>query len=345
MHTRQLFACAVLCAASSLAHSAVLYDVSFPSPPHVDGQPIIIDGTSQTPSRQTMGSVQMVSTYAGQPGNWGVFNQPSCGASYDQIEFTLPTGQQKVYLSYDVITSGLNNSDSAFSVFLDSQDYGGRSVSFHGGGNDISLFNVGGKYSKFGYFTDQQLYQITIHGDAAKNLLTITINGTQVHNSTLGSATLRAVRMSMSPWTGAADQCSQTAAAVSNIKIYEDPADLQGPPPEPILGLEFKLRPGTTDVLPAAGGYIRHSRTLYNRSGSDLSLSYWITTELPDGNSYPLLAPRIVQVPVGASFAELKNFLIPAWFPAGGYTARLVVVDEASGERAYSDLSFSKRAE
>lgn len=345
MQTKQLLACAALCVASSLAHSAVLYDVKFPSPPHVDGQPILIDGTPQTPSRQRMGSVQMISNYAGQPGNWGVFNQPSCGAAYDQIEFVLPAEQQRVYLSYDLITSGLNNSDSLFSVHLDSKDYGARSLSFHGGGNDISLFNVGGKSSKFGYFTDQQLYQVTIHGDAAKNLLTITINGAQVHSSTLGSTTLTGVRMTISPWTGAADQCAQTAAAVSNIKIYEDPADLQGPPPEPNLSLEFKLRSGTTDVLPASGGYIRHSRTLFNRSANDLSLSYWITTSLADGTSYPLLAPRTIQVPAGSSFAELKNFLVPAWLPAGSYKARLVVADEASGERAFSDLSFSKRAD
>ncbi|QKE65558.1 hypothetical protein HNE05_20070 [Aquipseudomonas campi] len=345
MQTKQLLACASLCLASSLAHSAVLYDVNFPSPPHVDGQPILIDGTPNTPSRQNMGSVQMVSNFAGQPGNWGVFNQPSCGASYDQIEFFLPAGQQKIYLSYDVQTSSLNNSDSAFSISLDSKDYGARSLNFHGGGNDIYLFNVGGKSSRFGYFTDQQLYQITIHGDVAKNLLTIAINGNQVHSSTLGSTTLTGIRMTMSPWTGAADQCSQATAAVSNIKIYEDPADLQGPPPEPMLGLELKLRPGTTDVLPASGGYIRHSRTLFNRSANDLSLSYWITTELPDGTSYPLLSPRTVQVPAGSSFSELKNFLIPAWLPAGGYKARLVVADEASGERIYADLNFSKRAE
>lgn len=345
MQTKQLLACAALCVASSLAYSAVLYDVSFPSPPHVDGQPIIIDGTPQTPSRQNMGSVQMVSYYAGQPGNWGVFNQPSCNASYDQIEFFLPAGQQKIYLSFDVLTTSLNNSDSAFSISLDSKDYGARSLNFHGGGNDIYLFNVANSGGRFGYFTDQQRYQITMHGDVAKNLLTISINGSQVHSGTLGSTTLTGIRMTMSPWTGRASQCSQSAAAVSNIKIYEDPADMQGPPPEPNLGLEFTVRSGTTDVLPATGGYIRHNRTLFNYSGNDLSLSYWITTELADGTRYPLLAPRTVQVAAGSSFTEPKNFLIPAWFPAGNYKARLVVADEASGERVFSDLTFDKLAE
>lgn len=345
MQIKQLLACAALCVASSLAHSAVLYDVSFPSPPHVDGQPIIIDGTSRTPSRQKMGSVQMVSNYSGQPGNWGVFNQPSCSSDYDQIEFLLPAGQQKVYLSYDLLSSGLNNSDSSFKVSLDSTGFGARALNFHGGGNDIYLFNVEGMAGRFGYFTDQQLYRVTLHGDVAKNLLTISINGTQVHSGTLGSTTLTGIRMTMSPWTGAADVCDQTAVAVSNIKIYEDPADLQEPPPEPNLGLAFTLRSGTSDVLPAAGGYIRHSRTLFNHSGNDLSLSYWITTELADGTRYPLLAPRTVQVAAGSSFSEPKNFLIPAWFPAGSYKARLVVADEASGERVHADLNFSKRAE
>lgn len=344
MQTKQLLACAALCVASSLAHSAVLYDVSFPSPPNTDGQPIVIDGTPYTPSRQNMGSVQMVSNYAGQPGNWGVFNAPTC-SPYDQIEFRLPAGQQQVYLSYDVFPSRLNNSNSIFSVHLDSQDYGARSLSFHGVINDMSLFNVGGKMSRFGYFTDYQVYRVTIYGDAAQNRLTIAINGSQVHDGTLGSNTLTNIRMNMGPAYGNSTDCSQASVAVSNIKVYEDPADLQEPPPEPNLGLEFKLRSGTTDVLPAAGGYIRHSRTLFNRSANDLSLSYWITTELADGTSYPLLAPRTVQVPAGSSFAELKNFLVPAWFPAGGYKARLVVADEASGERVYSDLSFSKRAE
>lgn len=344
MQTKQLLACASLCVASSLAHSAVLYDVSFPSPPHIDGQPIIIDGTSQTPSRQNMGSVQMVSNFAGQPGNWGVFNAPTC-SPYDQIEFRLPAGQQKVYLSYDVFPSRLNNSNSIFSVLMDSADYSARKLSFHGVGNDMSLFNVGGKTSRFGYFSDYQAYRVTIHGDALQNRLTIEINGSQVHDGTLGSSTLTNIRMSLSPAYGTATDCSQASVAVSNIKVYEDPVDLQGPPPEPKLGLEFALRSGTTDILPAAGGYIRHSRTLLNRSTSDLSLSYWITTSLADGTSYPLLAPRTIQVPAGSSFSELKNFLIPAWLPAGSYKARLVVADEASGERAFSDLSFSKRAE
>lgn len=342
MQTRQLFACAALCVASSLAHSALLYDVSFPSPPNVDGQPIVIDATPGTPSRQNMGSVQMVSNYGGLPGNWGVFNQPDCSASYDQIEFILPPGQQRIYLSYDLLTSSLNNSDSSFGVHLDSRDYSARSLNFHGGGNDIYLFNVGGKSSRFGYFTDQQLYQITIHGDVAQNLLTIAINGSQVHSGTLGSTTLTGIRMSMSPWTGAADQCAQTEAAITNVKVYEDPSDLLEHIPEPKLGLAFNLRNGTTDVLPASGGYIRHSRTLFNHSTADLSLTYWITTELGDGTTYPLLSPRSITVPAGSSFSELKNFLVPAWFSSGSYQARLVAVDAATGERVFSELHFTK---
>lgn len=345
MQIRHMLACASLCVASSFGQAAVLFDVSFSSPPNINNQPIVIDGSNLTPSRQSAGSVQMVGNYAGQPGNWGVFNQPSCGSSYDQIEFLLPAGQQKVYLSYDQISTGLNNSDSVFSVHLDSADYGARSLSFHGGGNDISLFNVGGQYHKFGSFIDAQPYRVTLLADVAKNLLVIEIDGNQVHSGTLGSNSLTSIRMGISPWTGAAQECSQSAVGVSNIKVYEDPADLSVPPPQPTLGLDFTLRPKTTDVLPPEGGYIRHSRSLHNLGVDELTLSYWITTELADGTSYPLLSPRSVQVAAGTSFSELKSFLVPSWFPAGTYQARLVMVNAVTGERLHADLGFSKLTE
>lgn len=54
--------------------------------------------------------------------------------------------------------------------------------------------------------------------------------------------------------------------------------------------------------------------------------------------------PFSLTVAAGSSFSELKTFNVPAWFPAGNYSARLVMVDPATGERVTADIPFGKSA-
>lgn len=118
------------------------------------------------------------------------------------------------------------------------------------------------------------------------------------------------------------------------------------PPVEPVatLSAALNLKSPTANTVTATGGTIRHTRAITNLSGADKTVLYWITTTLPDGSGYPLLTPRSMTLTAGSALNELKSFSVPAWFPAGAYTARLVAVDTTSGERVAAELLFNKLA-
>ncbi|MFP6863079.1 RbmA family biofilm matrix protein [Pseudomonas sp.] len=340
MHTKSLLAPLSLVLLSQLSHAAVLYDARFASPPNIDGQSIVIDGTPHTPSRVTMGAVEMRSGFAGQPGNWAVFNAPGC--SYDQIQFNLPTGLTKAYVSWDMFPSMLNNSESAFNVHLDSTGYGARSLSMHGGQNSIQLFNFG-KSATLSSLSNQTKYRVLARVDAASDQLEISINGNPVYSGTFGSPDLTSVRMTLSPWKGGATQCNDSAAALSNVLIYEDPSDLETPPAQSI-GVTFKLVPGYPTSVSANGGYLSYYRGIQNSGDVPLNLYTWITVDLPDGTGFPLRQSHSVSLQPGASMATVQNGLfIPKWFLAGDYKARMVVVNQVTGEQFNYDIPFTKR--
>lgn len=116
------------------------------------------------------------------------------------------------------------------------------------------------------------------------------------------------------------------------------------PPVEPVVTLSaaLNLKSPTANTVAATGGTIRHTRAITNLSGADKTVLYWITTTLPDGSGYPLLTPRSMTLIAGGALNELKSFSVPAWFPAGAYTARLVAVDTTTGERVTAELMFNK---
>lgn len=215
---------------SSPALSAILFDVDFSEPLHTDGQPITIDSSINTPSSQTFGSTDMIVGYAGLAGNWAIFNQSGC-TPYDQVGFDLPPGLTEVYFEADIYPQNLSPSDNTFSIFTDSTGYGARSTSFHGLGS-LQVFNWGS--TNLGSFSNDQLYHLKIHASATYDSFTVEFNGAELYTSTLGSTDITSFRLSMSPWTGGATNCTSPVAAVSNILIYEAPADLlPTPTPEP----------------------------------------------------------------------------------------------------------------
>lgn len=340
MRTKPSLAIISLALFSQFSYSAVLYDARFASPPNIEGQSIVVDGTPQTPSRVTMGAVEMRSGFAGQPGNWAVFNAPSC--SYDQIQFNLPAGMSKAYVSWDMFPSMLNNSDSAFNVHLDSTGYGARSLSMHGGLNNIQLFNFG-KSTTLANLTNLKKYRMLARVDAASDLLEILIDGTPVYSGTFGSPDLTSVRMTLSPWKGGATQCNDAATAVSNILIYEEPGDIEVLPPQNI-GVTFNLASGYPTSVSANGGYLSYRRGIQNRGVVPLNLFTWITVDLPDGTGFPLQQAHSVNLQAGASVATVQSsFYISKWFPAGDYKARMVVVNQVTGEQFNHDIPFTKR--
>ncbi|SEC92564.1 hypothetical protein SAMN05421553_1687 [Pseudomonas anguilliseptica] len=244
------------------------------------------------------------------------------------------------YVSWDMFPSMLNNSESAFNVHLDSTGYGARSLSMHGGQNSIQLFNFG-KSATLSSLSNQTKYRVLARVDAASDQLEISINGNPVYSGTFGSPDLTSVRMTLSPWKGGATQCNDSAAALSNVLIYEDPSDLETPPAQSI-GVTFKLVPGYPTSVSANGGYLSYYRGIQNSGDVPLNLYTWITVDLPDGTGFPLRQSHSVSLQPGASMATVQNGLfIPKWFPAGDYKARMVVVNQVTGEQFNHDIPFS----
>lgn len=240
---------------TSSAFSAVLYDINFAEPLNTNGSAITIDSSINTPSEQTSGTTEMIVGYAGISGNWAVFKQSDC-ATYDQVKLVLPTGQKQIYLEADIFSTNLSSSDNAFSLYIDSTGYGARNLYFHGNGS-IRVFNSGG--NPLGSFNDNQQYHVKIFADAINDKFIIDIDNAEVYSSTLGSSDITSFRLSISPWTASATNCTNAAAAISNIKVYESPTDLLPPPapPKPKAG-------STTWVLLTILGYLsllrlRHS--------------------------------------------------------------------------------------
>jgi len=123
------------------------------------------------------------------------------------------------------------------------------------------------------------------------------------------------------------------------ISIVRQTADLL---PPAILDVGFSLQSGFPGSVPVSGGPIYYSGALSNSSDVGKSIHYWITTRLPDGSGYPLSTPRSATVAAGSQLSELESFGVPAWFPAGSYTARLVAADSVTGELVSQEIAFSK---
>ncbi|MEN0107062.1 MAG: hypothetical protein AAGC84_11635 [Pseudomonas sp.] len=341
MQIKTLAGALALALASQLAHAQVFFDTRFASPPNIAGQPIVIDGTAATPSRVNMGSIDMNVGFAGQAGNWAIFNAPSCG--YDQIEFMLPAGLTHATVEWDMLASKLTNSQSAFSVHLDSSDYGARSITMHGGSNNIGLSNKGGAYASLA-LEDQRKYHVSARIDVATDMLEIDINNTKYYKGSFGSSNLSGVRFNLSPWIGGATACNDATAALSNVRIYENPIDLETPPPVPAkVGLVFTSTGAAVQNIPPTGGTLYFKRTITNLDVQQLSLLTWISTTLADGTGYTLGAQHTASVPPGGNVSLVYSSLpIPRWLPAGQYKARLSVVNQVTNEITFRDISFNK---
>ena len=151
-----------------------------------------------------------------------IFNTPTCGVR-DQIQFDLPLAQEEIYLSTNVYVEGQSGSSNAFSVHIDSTDYGARSVSFHGRGN-LSLFNFGS--NNLGNYSNNRTYKLVLYANALTDVLTVNIDGEEIHSGTFGSSDITSIRLTQSPWTGAPNNCGDSTVAINNFMIFENPEDI-----------------------------------------------------------------------------------------------------------------------
>lgn len=222
----------------------MFYHIDFSAPVHTDGAPVTTGDSFDTPSAQTSGSTIVNSGYEGLPGNWAVFKQSQCNV-YDQIKLNLPDNVKKVDFEADVYTKNLRSSDNNFAIYTDSTGYGSRSLNFHGSLNSMYVFNSGsgGRAS----FSDEQLYRLKIHADAVEDIFRVEANGSEIYSSTLGSDDIKAFRLSLSPWTGKPDECTEAEVAISNIRVIgerdssTDPDTNPDPDSQPAPGILYDV--------------------------------------------------------------------------------------------------------
>lgn len=228
-------------------------------------------------------------------------------------------------------------------MLIDSTGYGARAIRLHGGGNDMSLFNSGS--FPLGTFVDQQTYRMSIVADALDNSLTISVDGFQKYSGPLGSTDLKSIRMSLSPWTGAASICDRSNVAVSNIKVETPDAPVEPPVEPPVVDTvtaDISLYPGSPSVVGPNGGDIRFRRIVKNVSDSPSTIRYWLYATTLDGSAYPLNLPYTATLYPDKQSNALGTFSVPAWFPAGQYSIRLMAVDLSNGRLVSDSLPFTK---
>jgi hypothetical protein len=204
------------------ATAEILYDLAPDSSSLPAETTLIADSSLYTPSSINFGELEVSPNFNDLAGNWVVFNTPACGTS-DQIQFDLPLAQEEIYVSTNVNVEGQSGSSNAFSISIDSTAYGARSFSFHGLGN-LSLFNFGSK--NLGSYSNNRTYKVDLYANTLNNILTIKIDGEEVHSGTFGSSDITSIRLTQSPWTGAPSNCGNSTIAINDLKIYEQPEDL-----------------------------------------------------------------------------------------------------------------------
>jgi len=210
---------------SQVTTAEILYHLAPSSNSIPAEKTLIADDSIFTPSSINFGELTVNPNFNNLSGNWVIFNTPTCGVR-DQIEFDLPLGQEEVYVSTNVNVEGQSGSSNAFSIHIDSTGYGARSFSFHGRGF-LSLFNFGS--NNLGSYSNNRTYKVDIYANASTDLLTINVDGEEIHSGTFGSSDITSIRLTQSPWTGAPSNCGNSTIAINDFKIFEKTEDLNDP--------------------------------------------------------------------------------------------------------------------
>ena len=213
---------ALIALASQVAKADILYDLASKNNSVPVETTLVVDSSIYTPSSINSGELKVNPDFNNFVGNWVIFNTPTCGVP-DQIQFDLPLAQKEIYISTNIYVEGQSGSSNTFSVRIDSTGYGARSFSFHGLGN-LLLFNFGSK--NLGSYSNSSTYKLDLYANTLTDVLTIKIDGEEIHSGTFGSSDITSIRLSQSPWTGTPTNCGSSTVAINDFKIYEQPEDI-----------------------------------------------------------------------------------------------------------------------
>lgn len=199
------------------AHAEVFYNIDFEGPLHTVGTTPTTGNGIKTPSNVVFGEPLVQQGFGSMNSQCLVFHQTS--SSNNQIELDLGKHQSFYFLSYDIITSNLDNSSCAFTVHFDTPQV--RNIGFHGLGivrGYIPFTHV----NNYGYdYNDQTLMHVTTEIDLVQNKWQ-----TKVNNQLAVSGAFRAqrgdiesIRLNLSPWKGSIDYDPSVYVAIDNLFV------------------------------------------------------------------------------------------------------------------------------
>ncbi len=147
--------------------------------------------------------------------------------SYEQIRLAVGGFGPHYNLTYDVLVHNLRGSQYGFAMVLDTPQV--RTVTFHGGLNQIDFFNPGvfsGTTSTA--FANDTVYHMGVAIDFPMNRWTVAVNGTERLNQPINATQLSAIRFSMDPWIGGAVDGPGVYAALDNVVLTVTPEPSAG---------------------------------------------------------------------------------------------------------------------
>ena len=140
---------------------------------------------------------------------------------------------------------------------------------------------------------------------------------------------------------------SSQPLAVNNQQVIltSGPQTVLLVPQEKIADISIQIHSDTTPVVVTADGGDRwvFTETITNQSQTSQTLLYWEVLVMPDGSDYPRSTPKRLVLEAGGMFTDSKTQLqLPAYFPPGNYSYKVIAINDANGERYMSELPLVK---
>jgi hypothetical protein len=203
---------------ATAARSASIYDVTFEEPVHQINSLPSAGARPDRISSINFGSPLVVSSMPLLTGNSLEFEGYT---TYEQIELNLGDAVPGFAISFDLVTQNLLNSSYAFRLLLDTPEV--RSLDFHGGLNDVRVFQPSGPSGSLQSFSDEQKYSIAMTIDLQGNLWTISIDDVQRFQNPINATQIADLRFSLSPWIGGAADQPSVKVFLDNINVSSIP--------------------------------------------------------------------------------------------------------------------------
>lgn len=142
-------------------------------------------------------------------------------SSYEQIKFSGPRSSSGLEIHYDLLTHNLRDSNYGFTILFDTPQV--RTMTFHGGLDQLTVF-IPGSFSGFGpSFNDDQVYHIGMWIDFRSQTWDITLDGVPFQTLDFDAYAIDSIRFSLAPAYGGTLDAPNTYVALDNLTIASIP--------------------------------------------------------------------------------------------------------------------------